>query len=249
MKKKLLLALCRVIIAVLVVTGLSGCVFVSLSDFGTMTAKGAREIYEFKVGEYTGIKVEGYCDVRYYAAQSDTVALAVSPNVLEYYTIEVINDELVVRTSKRINFSSKNSPVLTVSTPVLKRLSIEGAGTFTTQDKITAPSLAFILRGAGTARAELDVDNLYSELSGAGELELSGRADTADLNLSGTGDLDALSLQTREATVSLSGAGKIRVSCSDNLRINADGMGEVVYRGSPKININKGGMVSITQVK
>jgi len=38
-------------------------------------------------------------------------------------------------------------------------------------------------------------------VSGAGSFELSGKADIAEIELSGTGELNAFSLQTREASV------------------------------------------------
>jgi len=252
MKRIILSALYMIFVTILIVTGLSGCVIIGFSDISSVTAKGDPENYEFNVGEYNAIKVETLCDIRYFnnsgGASSNTVTLSVSPNTLEYYKVEVINGELVVRTTKRVNFRSDNSPVLTVSTPVLTRLTIEGAGAFTAYDKITAPSLAFIIKGAGSGKAELEVESLYVELSGAGNMELSGKADTANLNLSGAGDLDALALRTNDAAINLSGAGKVSVNCSHNLRINANGMGTIEYRGSPSLILNKDGMVRITQL-
>jgi len=242
------------IAAFLIVIGLSGCVIISFDDLNSVTAKGDPENYEFKVGEYNAIKAEGFCDIRYYNGRSaagaspGTVILSLPPNVREYYRVEVINGELVVSTTKRISYHSNNSPVLTVSTPVLNRLVIDGAGAFTAYDKITASSLTIIIRGAGSSKAELEVDSLYAELSGAGNMELSGRADTVDINISGIGELDALALETRETVINLSGTGHVGVNCSQNLRINADGMGAIEYRGAPNISINKTGMVSIKQL-
>jgi len=252
MKRILPSALFSVIAAAIIGIGLSGCVIISFDDFKSVTAKGSPEIYEFKVGEYNAIKVEGYCDIRHYSGGSgvspDTVSLSLPPNVREYYKVEVINNELIISTTRRINYRSNNSPVLTASTPVLNRLVIDGAGTFTAFDKITSSSLTFIIRGAGSAIAEFEVTSLYAELSGAGNMKLSGKADTADINISGMGELDALALETREAVINLSGAGNVSVSCSQDLRINADGMGSIEYRGNPRLILNKDGMVNIKQL-
>jgi len=38
------------------------------------------------------------------------------------------------------------------------------------------------------------------------------------------------------------------VSCSQDLRINADGMGSIEYRGNPRLILNKDGMVNIKQL-
>jgi hypothetical protein len=242
MKRIIHFAVCAALIAV----SFSSCVFVNFTDFNTVAGKGERESYEFKVSEFNSIRVEGFCEIRYYAAFSNTVTLEVQPNLLEYYAVEVSNGELVVRTTRRVNVSK--TPVLTVSTPVLSRLTIGGACVFTAHDKITAGSFELVLGGAGRGRAELDVESLFVNMSGAGDFKLSGNADTADFNISGAGNLDALSLQTREAQISISGAGEVRISCSEKLRINADGMGTVEYSGSPSLDVRKNGLVNVKKL-
>ena len=244
MKRTILFTVCAALIAVC----FSGCVVVNFSDFNAVAGKGNPERYEFRVGEFSGIRVGGFYEVRYYAASSDTVILEVQPNLREYFTVEVINDDLVVRTTKRISTNSGKIPVLTVSTPVLNRLSIEGAGIFTAYDKIKADSFTLDLSGVGSGKAELDVKSLFVDLSGAGSFELSGRVDNADLNMSGAGELKALSLQTQTANVNLSGAGTVAIYCARNLRIDTSGVGTVKYKGSPDIDINRNGMASIRKL-
>jgi len=244
MKKIIPIALCIAFAAAC----FTGCVVMNISDSSTVTGRGNPEKYEFQVGQYNGIKVDGFYNIHYHAAPSDIVTLEIQPNLLEYFVVEVRDGDLVVRSTRRINFGSRRGPVLTVSTPVLNRLTIDGASTFTAHDKITSDSLTLVLRGAGSGTAELDVENLSANISGAGKIELSGRAATADLNLAGAGDLNALSLQTQDATINLSGAGSIRVNSSDSLSINANGAGSVLYRGSPRISQNTSGVVSIRQV-
>ena len=246
MKKILPFTLCVIFIAAIFC--FSGCIVVNFAGSGTVTPAGRQEIYEFKVGEYNRIRIEGFFDIRYFAAPSDTVTLEVQPNVRDYHSIEVIDDELIVRTTRRISFRSNNSPILTISTSGLNRITFEGAGTFTAHDRITADSLTIIFRGAGSGKVELDTDSLSAEISGTGRLELSGRTNTANLDLSGAGELNALELQARDANVGLSGTGTIRANSSENLRINASGVGTVEYRGSPSVNINRDGLVSIRQV-
>jgi len=248
MKKNLKSAICIFLIAAFIVFCFSGCIVVSLSEPGGINARGNQETYEIKVGSFNAIRTEGSFDIHYYAAPSDTVTLLVQPNVREYIIIEVVNNELVIRTTRRISFGSGRTPVLTVSTPVLNRVSIQGAGDFTAHDKITADSLEFIITGAGNGKAELDVNRLSIEISGAGDLNLSGRANSANFAVSGAGDVKALELQTIDSTIRLSGAGDISISCSENLNINASGAGSIRYRGSPRINQNTSGPISIRQV-
>jgi hypothetical protein len=104
----------------------SSCVVVNLTGANAVSGNGALDKFEMKVSEYNKVKIEGNCEIRYYAALSDTVTLEVQPNLREYFTVEVKNSELIVRSTKRIGYNSSKTPVLTVSTPTLNSLVLGG---------------------------------------------------------------------------------------------------------------------------
>jgi len=224
-------------------------IIITLSSCSSITARGRQEIYEFPVTSYDKLRVEGNIEINYYSSPSDKVLLSVQPNIREYYTVEVIDNELIVRPTREINFRTKNHPVLTISTPVLNQLFISGACEFTAHDKITSDSLTFIISGAAEAKAEVDVNSFSVDLSGAGELEFSGRADIVDFKLSGAGIINAFSLYTTEAVINASGASTIRIRCSEILSVRASGACTVEYRGSPRVNQNVSGAVNIRQIE
>ena len=234
--------------AVLVLTSLSGCIIVNFGEFDAISGKGDPESFEFRVGSYNGIRIEGNCDIRYYAASSEMVSLEIQPNLRDYFVVEVIGSELVVRTTRRINYRS-NTPVLTVSAPQLNSLTINGAGIFTAFDTINTASFSFRVSGTGSGRAELDVENLSAQMSGAGSFIFFGKADSVDLRLSGAGELDALGLDSRRALVNLSGTGTISISCTENLSINASGVGTVSYKGSPRLDLNNSGLITVRKIE
>ena len=246
MKKLLLLIICAALAAVFT----TGCVSVNLAPGlagGGISGKGDAETYTWDVGEITEINVTLYCDIDYYSAPSDKVTLEIQPNLRDYVVVEESGGVLTVRSTRNINWSGK-APVLTVSTPALSRLSLAGAGAFTAHDTITADSFTLRMDGAGSGSADLDVSDLSITMAGAGSFKLSGKADTAKFEMNGAGSVDALSLDTRDATVNLSGVGTVKLSCSDNLRIDAGGLGTVEYKGSPSLDLNRGGMVTVTKV-
>jgi len=234
---------------ILLVLFFSGCVVVSISDnTGAVSGKGSPEKYSIIVGEYDRIKVEGSCEIQYYAAPSNAVTLKIQPNLREYFVVEAQNGELVVRATKKINYNSSAIPVLTVSTPVLNSVTTMGACTFKTIDKIKTDSFNLEISGAGEGKAELEVNTLKTNISGAGDFELLGRADKAEFEFSGAGDVKAFSLEVREASIAFSGAGSIRINCSEKLSIQASGAGTVEYKGSPTLKLSKSGFVTITNV-
>jgi hypothetical protein len=250
MKRLISFLLCAVFLAILV----SGCVSVDINPGWTraVRGRGTPETFSFDTGEIREIRVEMLCNIEFYSAPSDTVTLNIQPNLLELITVAETDGVLTVRSRRSINFGSgtnnANIPVLTVSSPALTRLDFAGAGTFTAKDVIVADSFTINMTGAGAGRAELDVEKLNVTLSGAGDFILSGRADTAELKMSGAGRLDALSLEARDADINISGVGQVRIHCTENLRIVAGGVGQVEYRGSPSVDISRGGLVSVRKV-
>jgi hypothetical protein len=223
---------------------LSGCIYVRPPN--VVIGKGDPVAYEYTVGDYERIRIEGYADVRYYASSSDIVTLEIQPNLREYCVVEVVGNELVFRMTR--NISTHKAPVLTLSTPVLSNVSFMGAGYFTAYDKISTDSFSLTVSGAGGGRAELSAKDLSVHISGAGDFELSGEADTAYIDMSGAGKLNALSLETHKTNVNLSGAGTVKVSCTEMLNIDGSGAGAIEYKGSPHINFNKSGFFSLRQV-
>jgi len=226
----------------------SGCVFVNiLGNIGdAIQGEGDLQSYEIMAGSYNKIRVSNFCEVRYYASSSNFVTLEVQPNLREYFVVEVVDNELIVRTTRNINTSK--IPVLTVYTPVLESLNISGMCYFTAFEKITGNSLTVEMSGFGRIKAEVDIERLYVNLSGTGGIEFSGRALNADFWVSGAGELDALQLQTQAATVNLAGVGSIGLNCLENLTINASGTGSVSYTGSPVINQRTSGVVSVRKL-
>jgi len=239
-----------ILIAVLI-TGiaLSGCVSVDFaSAFGNGVAgSGSMEKYTFKTGEIKSIKIEMHCDIHYYSAPSDEVTLQIQPNLIDYIIVEESGGALSVRSTNQYTISGK-APVLTVSSPALASVTLLGAGAFTAHDAMVADSISLTLAGAGSGSAEVDAEHISVSVSGAGDMKLSGKAETADMTLSGAGNLDAMSMRARDASVNLSGAGTIKVNCTDNLRVNADGLGTVEYKGSPATEMNTSGLVSVKKV-
>ena len=228
---------------------LTGCAMISYSpgQNSSLTGIGEPEVYTFQVGEFKEVYLEIFCVTYYYAAPSDVITLEIQPNLLEYISVEESGDLLSIRSIKNINWSNY-APILTISTPFLSSLTIDGAGDFIARAPIKGESFTFKVKGAGSGRAELDVENLTVLLSGFGSLELFGRADKANFTMDGLGNIEALSLQTRESSINSSSACNITISCSEKLTVNAEGIGSVEYRGSPILNLNNDGLISVEKV-
>lgn len=101
--------------------------------------------------------------------------------------------------------------------------------------KIAMPALRAI-DAAGVvdgAVAGIDAEAFEADISGVGELELSGRCDTLDADVSGVGELDAEDLQCRAVVVEVSGVGEAKVYASERVDAEIAGIGKIEISGSP----------------
>ena len=256
MKRKLMLILCVILIGISV----SGCVVVEISGpFGARSGgpgvrgTGAAETFTFDVGQVTEIRAQMHVNIHHYTSASDVVTLEIQPNLMEFITVEESDGILTIESTRNIHVGggagfANTGPVLTVNSPNLTAVSLTGAGTFTAHDTITTETFSLTFAGAGRGVGDFDVDSLHINMSGAGDMNLSGRADRADISFSGAGTISALHLQTRQADITMAGAGTVRISASELLRVVAGGVGTIEYRGSPQIDLTRGGLVTLRNV-
>jgi len=96
------------------------------------------------------------------------------------------------------------------------------------------------LKVSGAGGTSLRIDDLTAEtlrLSGAGALkaELGGRVKDQHVAISGAGDYRGERLASEEASVSVSGAGRVVVAVEKTLRVSISGAGSVEYLGDPTV--------------
>jgi hypothetical protein len=120
------------------------------------------------------------------------------------------------------------------------RLVVGDTGSFTTTAPmsvaVTVPKLAALaLSGGGVLdSASLDEQTLAVTLSGGGVVHANGKVERLQLLLSGGGDAELGSLAARDATVRLTGAGRVVVHVTHSLDALVSGAGAILYSGTPE---------------
>jgi hypothetical protein len=101
---------------------------------------------------------------------------------------------------------------------------------------LSSASLAEVrLTGGNSFKAgQISGHDLRLESTGASDVSLDGSVTTLEANLTGASKLNAKSLQTQTATVSLTGASDADVTVADTLKVSITGAGSLTYFGNPK---------------
>src|SRR5215813_11241998 len=94
----------------------------------------------------------------------------------------------------------------------------------------------FAFSGAGDANvSNIKNDRIEIVLSGAGDLIASGETRDAAITLSGAGKVDAKNLLAVNAKANSTGVGSLDVYAKEQLDAKATGVGEINYYGNPKV--------------
>lgn len=101
--------------------------------------------------------------------------------------------------------------------------------------KIAMPALNGI-DVAGVVDGEIrgiNAESFSADVSGVGDLDLSGTCGSFDADVSGVGDLDAESLECRSVKIDVSGVGEASVYASESVDAQIAGIGKINVSGSP----------------
>lgn len=115
---------------------------------------------------------------------------------------------------------------------------------------VSTPDLAkFVFAGAGEATlSNIKNNQLEVVASGAGEVKASGETKEADITLSGAGRVDTRDLRAEKAKATSKGVGEMDVYASEQLDASTSGVGVINYYGNPKtVNKHAGGIGAINQ--
>ena len=174
------------------------------------------------VQNFTTLVADGGMQVNW-TTGAPALSVTTDENLMKYIRTNMSGDKLQIEWSKTLR--PTRSVKINIASPSLRGVEMNGAV------RLTAANLS----GA----------NFFIEANGATRVTLDGAVDELAASLTGASRLDAERLQTRNAELSITGAGRADVSASEVLKVAVSGAGRVTYRGNPRVRkeINGAGSV------
>ena len=143
------------------------------------------------------------------------VTITADDNLLAEIETVVERDALRIRFRKNLNVRTQTPIRVTLHAKMLQAISLAGAG------DVTAPSL--------------NARDLAVRISGSGDVQLAGKAESLQVRISGSGDVKAGKLETQSAKVSIAGSGGVTLWAKQSLEVSVAGSGDVRYYGDPTV--------------
>jgi len=208
---------------------------------------GAMVARDFEIEDFTALDIRGGYHVTWRQSDNVSVTVEMQENLFDYLQVSVEGNTLSVNSTRNFHTSSRNRPQIYIYTPYLEMVSFYGAINAENWDIVSGESFSINGYGATNVNISLAVETLEIDLSGAGDFTLSGTAETANIITAGAANVSATHLQTRDASIRLSGAGNIDIAASDHLSVDVSGAGQVRYTGNPTIDRNISGLGRLEQ--
>jgi len=147
------------------------------------------------------------------------------------YTIKVKNIEAF-----SISGSAEMKSDQLYSNPLPLELTISGSARISIKD-LKCQSLKASSSGSGRyALNSIQTESIKTSISGSGNYQFGGQVKSLNVSISGSGDVDAIGLSTLNASIHITGSGKVTTQVSDQLDVHISGSGEVSYSGEPTVN-------------
>jgi len=193
-------------------------------------------ISEFRdLDEFHSVHIATAGTVLLTQSDSQSVKITFDDNLLPYLKVSIVNNTLIIETESGYNLNNMHLTV-DIKMSDLEELHTSSAGNFIGQNQFTNDEIRLFSSSAGNIFLNLEADYLYTNLSSAGNANLSGSASTHHAIISSAGGLHAFNLNTDTTTISLSSAGNAEVFVNELLNATLSSAGSLFYKGNPIVN-------------
>jgi hypothetical protein len=162
---------------------------------------------------------------------TESLSITAPASVIDDLTSDVADGVLVLGTKPNRRVNGTVSYILMV--PSLEGIRLEGSGSIAGCGVLTGDG-HLASTGSGSVKlSNLTLSSLSANISGSGDVTISGTSEGSVVVLTGSGAYDGSGLRTRHTTVTSTGSGQARVNAADDLDVTLSGSGEVIYSGAP----------------
>jgi len=185
------------------------------------------------VKDFTGVKTATAIDILLSQGDSFSVEVEADDNIIENIVTEVKDGVLSVYIDG-INLTWASKRIVHVTMKEIDYIRASSAGDVIGQTPIKADVLKIRTSSAGDVKLEVFANKLDLETSSSGDITLSGEADYLEASTSSAGDIKAYELTVKEADISASSAGDVKITVTERLIARASSAGDIYYMGNPE---------------
>jgi hypothetical protein len=199
----------------------------------------------FGLADFDALDVSGAVDLRIEQGEEYSVELIGSSREKERYKVFKDGNKLIIDLEDDHRFSWKNNVItnfdemrINITMPSLHNLELKGAGKVSLKG-FNEKETEIKVIGAMKVRGDINVENLFVEISGASEVNLSGVGQRLNADVQGASKLNAYDFEVRNARIDVNGVSHAKVYVTGTLEMEESFASEVDYRGDPQVIRNR----------
>ena len=188
------------------------------------------------------IKCSGNYDIQLTQGSPVSVKITADQNLQSYIVTDINGDELSIHYQHDVNLDPTQKIKIDIVTDRLEGFQLNGAGNVVTTNKFTGGDhLDLGIAGSGNIHFDVNTPQISSDISGTGDIYLTGETRDSKINIAGNGNYHADDLKAENAKIEIAGNGDAHLFADSTLDIHIAGVGNVYYKGNPSITQNIAG--------
>jgi hypothetical protein len=230
-------ALLGILISLVVLAFVALLVFNIISPNWNIRGSGNVISEERAVSDFNKISFSGVGNLIIQQSDKETLKIEAEDNIVPKIQTRVDDQTLKIDYERSwFSFSFRPNKPINIYVTVKNLEKIEGSGATTIKSQ-SIKTEKLEIKGSGAAKADLsiEVQQLNSEISGAGDFVISGKADTQKIEISGAAKYEAKNLLSKNADILVSGAGLATLNAQEKLDVQISGAAKVSYLGNPQV--------------
>lgn len=124
--------------------------------------------------------------------------------------------------------------IIYITVPELSVAELSGSGNIESKGVIKSDNLKTELSGSGNINLNLNTGDLQVKLSGSGNIMLAGKTQQSEMKISGSGNIKTYDLEAQDCEIRISGSGHAKVNAVQSLNAHVSGSGGIYYKGKPE---------------
>lgn len=198
---------------------------------------------------FHAVSMEGVFNVTLTQGTKESVQVEGDENILPVIITVVENDTLKVKMKDNTSIQKMSKLNVNITLVSISNLNSQGVGSLKCTDTLRLKDLQLNLEGVGNTELNLVANQLTVTSNIVGTLSLAGMVQEAFIDHDGVGALKAFDLQTGKMTLHSNGVGAAEIFASQEIIIDASGVGGVKYKGgAAKQQINNNGVGKVVCV-
>lgn len=116
----------------------------------------------------------------------------------------------------------------------IEGIEIDGSATVSGSD-LVSKNLFIDINGSGDIDLSVDAITTYIQVDGSGHVELWGTSPDLDINIDGSAQMHLRNYEAQHGSIEISGSGKVDCFTSESINAVIDGSGDIHYWGNPSM--------------